>query len=144
MNNIRYSDILGDLFYHIKVTDDLKDLIDSHFTGASHHLRRFEQAETEEHRLFHLTRHRIHLRLMMSLIHKYADFSEATDPTNRDLEYRDTWNPDFTIMSDPGMFRKMAPDWRYPVGEPHCSDHYIHSNDCLIYHLKVVSTAIKN
>ena len=131
MKKTRYSDILGDLFYHIKLSEELKDLIDTHFTGAAHHLRRFEEADMKEHRHFHLVRHRLHLRLMMTLIHNYGDFSEAIDPTNRDLEFRETWNPEFTTLPDPGMFRKMAPDWRYLVGESHCSDHYLHEQDWL-------------
>lgn len=131
MKNVLYSDILGDLSYHIELSQDDKDLVNTFFTGAAHHLKRHHEAKDKDTKHFHLTRHRIHLRLMMQLVHDRGDFSKAMDKTNRDLEFRETWNPDFTIMPDPGMFRKMAPDWRYPVGEAHCSDHYLHRDDII-------------
>lgn len=136
---LRYSQVLGNVFYHIKLSDELSDMIDTHFTSASHHLRRFEQSKSEEHRLFHLTRHRIHLRLMMSLIYKFGDFSEAVDPSNRDLDRRETWSPEWTIMPDPRMFASMKEDWRFLIGEPHVADAYIHNEDWLNYFMRVES-----
>ncbi|HXH75045.1 MAG TPA: hypothetical protein VNJ08_08775 [Bacteriovoracaceae bacterium] len=144
MGKIRYSQIVGDLFYRIKLTDEVKDMVDTYFTGASHHLRRFEESKSEENRLFHLTRHRIHLRLMMTLIWKFGDFSEARDESSRDLDYRDTWNPDYTIMPDPFMFRRMHPDWRFMVGQPHVADTYVHNEDWLSYFMKEASTVNKS
>lgn len=140
---IRYSQIIGELFYHIKLSDEVKDMVDTHFTGASHHLRRFEQAKTDECRFFHLSRHRIHLRLMMSLIYKLGDFSEAIDSSNRDLDRRETWSPEWTIMPDQNMFRKMQPDWRYEVGVAHAADIYIHDEDWLNYSLRSGSSSEK-
>ncbi len=130
---LRYSQVLGNVFYHIKLTDELSDMIDTHFSSAAHHLRRFEQSKTEDHRLFHLTRHRIHLRLMMTLIYKHGDFSEAVDPSNRDLDRRETWSPEWTIMPDQNMFKKMAADWRYEVGVAHAGDQYLHDENWLQY-----------
>lgn len=133
---IRYSQILGEMFYNIGLPDELKDMADTHFTGASHHLKRFHESTSEEHRLFHLHRHRLHQRLMMMLVYKFGDFSMATDPSNRDLNRRETWNPDWTIMVDECMYRKMMPDWRFPVGKPHAADHYLHDEDWLNYFMQ--------
>jgi hypothetical protein len=143
MGKIRYSQIVGELFYRIKLTDEVKDMVDTYFTGSAHHLRRFEQSKTEDHQMFHLTRHRIHLRLMMTLVHKYGDFSEAVDPSNRDLDRRETWSPEWTVLPDPFMFRRMIADWRCIVGQPHLADIYIHDEDWLNYFLRPGSIANK-
>jgi hypothetical protein len=129
---LRYSDIVGPYFYNIGLTDDDKDMVDTHFTGAAHHIKRFKESSTKEAKFFHLSRHRIHLRLMMGIIFERGDFSKAKDISNRDLEHRETWNPMWTTMPDQNMFNKMLPDWRYPVGIPHCSDHYIHCDDMIV------------
>lgn len=128
---LRYSDILGTYFYNIQLSDDDRDMVDTHFTGAAHHLSRFKEAATKEEKYFHLSRHRIHLRLMMGIIYERGDFSKAKDTSNRDLEHRETWNPMWTTMPDEKMFSKMLPDWRYPLGIPHCSDQYLHRDDFL-------------
>jgi hypothetical protein len=131
---LRYSHVLGSYFYNIIMNEDDYDMVDTHFTGAAHHLKRFHEAVSKEDRYFHLSRHRAHLRLMLKMIYERGDFSQAVDPSNRDLEYRDTWNPEWTTMPDQNMFSKMLPDWRYPVGMAHCSDHYIHSDDFVLKH----------
>lgn len=130
---VRYSQILGDMFYRIKLSEEAKDMVDTHFTGAAHHLKRFHQANTEDMRAFHLHRHRLHQRLMMTLVYKFGDFSDAIDPSNRGLDKRDTWSPEWTIMVDECMYRKMEPDWRYPLGKAHAADHYLHDEDWLNY-----------
>lgn len=132
MKKLRYSDIIGPYFYNINLSDDDKDMVDTYFTGASHHLKRFHEATTKEDKYFHLSRHRLHLRLMMIIIHERGDFSKAVDTSNRDLEHRDNWNPEWTTMPDPGMFKKMVPDWRFEVGKPHCADHYLHKDDLIL------------
>jgi hypothetical protein len=76
---LRYSDIVGPYFYNIGLKGEEKDMVDTYFTGAAHHLNRLKEATTEEHWLFHLHRHRIHLRLMMTLIYLFGDFSQARD-----------------------------------------------------------------
>ena len=97
---LRYSDIVGPYFYNIGLSDDDQDMVSTFFTGAAHHLRRFHESATEEDRYFHLSRHRTHLRKMMLIIHTRGDFCKATDQSNRDLDRRDTWNPEWTIMPD--------------------------------------------
>ena len=104
-------------------------MVDTFFTGASHHLKRFQEATTEEDKYFHLSRHRTHLRKMMQLIHDRADFSKAVDPSNRDLDRRESWDNRWTVLPDPKMFTKMSPDVRYPVGVEHCADLYLHNDD---------------
>jgi hypothetical protein len=128
---LRYSDIVGAYFYHIGLSKRDKDLLDTYFTGAAHHLKRFHESVEKKDKEFHLVRHRSHLRLMMLVVYKKGKFNNAQDPSNRGLEKREIWNPDYTIMPDPNMFRKMIPDWRFLVGEAHCSDHYLHACDVL-------------
>jgi hypothetical protein len=132
---LRYSDIVGPYFYHIVLSQDDRDMVDTHFTGSAHHLKRFHEAISNEHKTFHLLRHRLHLRLMMQIIFERGDFSQARDESNRDLDHRETWNPKWTTMPDQNMFNKMLPDWRYVVGQAHCADHYLHSDDFLDYEM---------
>ena len=129
IKKLRYSDILGSYFYNIGLSQDDKDMVDTFFTGASHHLKRFQEATTGEDKYFHLSRHRAHLRKMMQLIHDRADFSKAIDPSNRDLDRRESWDNRWTVLPDPKMFTKMSPDVRYPVGKEHCADLYLHNDD---------------
>jgi hypothetical protein len=129
MKKLRYSDVVGAYYYNIGLSDDDKDLVDTHFTGAAHHLKRFHEADSALDKRFHLSRHRMHMRSMMEIIYERGDFSKASDGSNRGLENRETWNPDWTTMPDELMFEKMLPDWRYPVGSEHCSDHYLHRSD---------------
>ena len=128
---LRYSDIVGAFFYQIGLSEIENDLLDTHFTGAAHHLVRFHEAHDEKDKTFHLVRHRSHLRLMMLIVFKKGDFTNAQDPSNRGLERRQIWNPDFTLMPDQNMFRKMLPDWRFALGQAHCSDHYLHKSEIL-------------
>jgi hypothetical protein len=129
---LRYSDVIGRYFYQISLSDEDKDLVDTFFTGSAHHLKRFKEATQPEDRDYHLSRHRSHLRKMMLVVFKRGDFSKAVDPSNRDLDRRDTWNPDWTTMPDPNMFNKMLPDWRYGIGEAHCADYYLREDELLI------------
>jgi hypothetical protein len=129
MEKLKYSDIVGAYFYNIKLRKCDVDMVDTHFTGAAHHLKRFHEALDEDNRRFHLLRHRLHMRLMMSIIHDHGNFINAVDPSGRRLNKRETWHPDNTTMVDQNMFRRMVPDWRFPVGVDHCSDHYLHKHD---------------
>ena len=134
---LRYSEIVGPYFYHIELSQDDKDMVDTFFTGSSHHLRRLSEASTEADRYFHLSRHRAHLRKMMMVVFLRGVFDKAVDPSNRDLDRRETWNPDWTTMPDPLMFRKMEPNWAYKVGEAHCSDIYLHEDEIEVVAKKV-------
>ena len=116
---LRYSDVVGPYFYNIVLVNDDKDLVDTHFTGAAHHLKRFHEAVSSSDKYFHITHHRLHLRLMMEIIYMRGDFSLATDSSNRDLDRKETWNPEHTTMPDPAMFNKMIPDWRFELGSAH-------------------------
>lgn len=130
---LRYSDIVGPYFYNIILKEEEKDMVDTYFTAAAHHLKRFKEAATKSDRNFHLHRHRIHLRLLMTMIYEFGDFTEAVDVSNRDLDHRETWNPDFLIIPDPNMFNLMLPDWRFGVGVAHAADHYIHDENWINY-----------
>jgi hypothetical protein len=135
---LRYSDVVGSYFYNIVLGVDDKDMVDTHFTGAAHHLKRFHEATTKDHKYFHLRRHRIHLSLMMGIIYMRGNFDHAADESNRNLDRRETWNPDWTTMPDPNMFNKMYPDWRFVLGVAHCADHYIHSSDMTSFDKQVL------
>ena len=125
---LRYSEILGPYFYHISLTAEDKDMVDTFFTASSHHLNRLKEAITKEDRYFHLSYHRAHLRKMMLIVYERGDFSKAIDESNRDLDRRETWNPEWTTIPDPNMFRKMLPNVFYPVGVAHPADMYLHDD----------------
>lgn len=138
---LRYSDIIIS-FYMIEMSQGHKDMVDTHFTGAAHHIKRFHESIVENDRIFHLHRHRLHLRLMLYLVRAFGDFTSAKDPTGRGLEHKQSWDHDQIIMPDPLMFRKMEPDSRCPVGAVHPSDNYLHDKDWLNYLISVESRRV--
>lgn len=125
MRDLRYSEILGTLFYGIKLSPADCDLIDTHFTGAAHHLMRYRQSTSDVAKSFHLLRHRSHLRKLMGLVFSRGDFKDAKDRSGHDLDDRESWNPDVNQVPDPLMFEKMKPDARFSIGEAHSSDIYL-------------------
>ena len=127
---LRYSEVLKS-FYRIQLSEDHADLCDTWFTGAACHLWRFRESQCEEYKLFHLHRHRLHVRLMMTIVIKFGDFSEAIDSTGRGLDQRESWNHFKRVIPDFRMFESITPDPNYPVGSPHPSDHYLYDPDTL-------------
>ncbi len=125
----RYSDMLGKDFYHIGLSDEDKDMVDTFFTGAGHHLARLKESATKEDRYFHLSRHRAHPRKMMLIVFERGDFSKAIDESNRDLNRPESWNPDWITIPCPNMFRKMLPNVFHEVGMSHPADMYLHEDD---------------
>lgn len=127
---MRYSQILKS-YYRIQLTEDHADLCDTWFTGAAHHLWRFREAKSEEDKLFHAHRCRLHIRLMMTIVMKYGDFQDAIDPSGRGLEKRESWDHLKRVIPDYRMFESMVPDVIYPVGSPHPSDHFLYDPSTL-------------
>lgn len=134
---MRYSDILGEHFYKIGLNSEDADLIDLHYTASAHHLKRFREATTQKTRYYHLTLHRAHQRKFMLIVYQRGDFSNAIDESNQDLDRRPSWNPSVTAIPDRQMYRSMLPDWRYGVGEAHCSDIYLHDDEIEVVDKKV-------
>jgi len=123
---MRYSTIIGEAFYKIKLPDGVKDVVDIHFTASAHHLRVLPLAKTKSDRAFHLKRHRGHLLALMDYVYKFGDFSQASDDSLRDLDQQSSWDPSRCFsLPDPKMFHSMSADPGVLPGEPHPSDVYI-------------------
>ena len=118
---MKYSEIVGSGFYNIQLSPMMGQLVDIYFAGASHHLFRYREAERKALELvdFHLTRHRAHLRHLMNIVYKYGNFSCAIDSSLRDMDARESWDPDRYPIPDPYMFNSMFPDPRYQLGFSH-------------------------
>jgi hypothetical protein len=126
---MKYSEVVGTGFYNIKLSAMMAELVDIHFAGASHHLFRYREAERDALELvdFHLIRHRAHLRHLMNIVYKYGNFNYAIDSSLRDMDERESWNPDKHPIPDPCMFNSMLPDVRYQLGLPHSlCDEFLH------------------
>jgi hypothetical protein len=70
---VRYSEILGSVFYNIILCQDLCDWVDTHFTGSAHHYWRMRDADRSGRDglfTFHHVRHKAHLLALMELIYK--------------------------------------------------------------------------
>lgn len=118
---MKYSQIVGEGFYKIKLSQKLSGLLDVYFAGASHHLFRYLEAknETSHFAEFHLAMHKAHLRHLMELVYKNGDFTNSEDPSFRHMDEKESWNPDQFSLPDPNMFDLMLPDVRYLLGEAH-------------------------
>lgn len=126
MRHLKYSEILGDVFYKIRLSAADADLLDQHFQGAAHHLWRYREAEPEsEVEQFHLRLHRMHLVQLMKIVYLRGDFCQAVDPTPLGLNRREAWNPDYNPLPDEEMFNEMWADGRYELGAEHPSDLYL-------------------
>jgi len=126
MKHLKYSEILGDAFYRIRLSSADADLVDQYFKGAAHHFWRYREAAADsEAEQFHLRLHRAHLVQLMKVVYLKGDFSQAVDPTPLGLNRRDAWNPDYISMPDEEMFNEMWADGRYELGVEHPSDLYL-------------------
>lgn len=125
---MRYSSILGSVFYQIELDAACVDMLDTHYTAAAHHLIRFQECEIDsEHSDFHLWLHRAHLKAMMKIVFIEGRFSSAVDKDGLGLNKRESWNPELCQIPDPKMFEDMFPDYRFEIGEYHASDIYINN-----------------
>lgn len=123
---MRYSQIVGPVFYGIGMSPEHCDVVDVHFTAAAHHYWMLPRSESTEARQYHLARHRGHLRAMMRIIFLNGDFTRAKDESLRGLDERYSWNPDLNFsLPDPAMFNSMSADPACGVFEPHPSDWYL-------------------
>lgn len=67
---MRFSKIIGDGFFGIKLTAQQFDLLDRHFVAAAHHRYRFAESGSK----FHNDRYYEHMDLLMSIV-RQGDFS---------------------------------------------------------------------
>ena len=131
---MRYSEIIGSKFYNIALTKPVQVKLDVHYTASSHHYWRISDSDYFQEQIFHSVRHKEHLFLMMELIYKYGDFTNAVDPSLRGLDIRESWNPRKTLtMPDSAMFNSMSPDIQCKCGEPHPSDIYL-TTEAVMFH----------
>lgn len=127
---IRYSQILGELFYNIGLSDDHSDLCDAFFSASSHHYLLLRYCQSKFHREFHLSRHRAHLRALKEIVYTYGDFRKAKDQSLRGLEKRASWDPRSSFLPDPKMFDSMKIDFSCgSVGQAHPFDWYVTPSD---------------
>lgn len=128
---MKYSQIIGPIFYKIELSTKMQDVVDAHFAGASHHLYRFREAKKSfsHYSEFHLIRHKAHLRKLMGVVYKHGDFSRSEDRSMLDLDLRESWNPDKRCIPDHNMFNSMIPDARYLEGEEHPFDSLLDNMD---------------
>jgi hypothetical protein len=122
---MRYSKIICDVFYNIKLSSDYRDILDVHFTAAAHHFLILRQS-SRKYRQYHVLRHRAHTKAMMDTIYINGDFTKAKDDSGRGLEKRESWDSQLNFaLPDPRMFNSMKRDPSCEIGEPHPSDFYL-------------------
>lgn len=118
---MRYSEIIGDAFYRIKLTSSQYAEVDAHFVASAHHYHRAQQTDDLALSRFHQDLMLRHLDALKTAVSE-GDFSEAVDLTGRGLEEPQGWHKQRKKMPDEEMFSAMWPDRRYPLGDHHPYD----------------------
>lgn len=136
---MRYSQIIGEGFHHIKLTPKKYSLVDGHFLAASHHRYCVLDGDlTTEEIWFHERLYWDHLVKLMSIVED-GDFSEALDLTRKGLSKPQGWNITDRInhcrdsaldydyaLPDPEMFNSMvSADSRFKIGDDHPYDYLL-------------------
>lgn len=124
---LKYSQIIGNWFYNIGLSDIDREMVDVYFFCSSHHFHRWKEATKGSYKKFHLTRHRLALKELVSLIYQNGDFSKAYDPSFKGLDKREAWNPENLLIPDAEMFNSQVADHRYAFGVDHPFDLYLTS-----------------
>jgi hypothetical protein len=123
---MKYSKVIGTEFYNIILSPGVEDMVDVHFTASAHHFLILKNVNKTDDRIFHVARHRAHLKELMNLVYRLGEFSQAKDESLRGLERRENWNPAFNQgLPDPRMFGMMTLDTSISVGEQHPFDLYL-------------------
>lgn len=131
---MRYSEVVGQGFLGIGLTQEQIALVDAHFLGAAHHLRRYEQSVREgtEFVAFHQEWFWRHYKALIKVVIG-GNFENALDLSGQGFQKRDAWvakylsipgSPpiDYKLFVDDEMFALMWPDARCDMGEPFFSD----------------------
>lgn len=119
----RYSDIIGSVFYNIKLTPRQYSQLDIHFLCASHHYYRSKNIEFKN---FHETLMWQHVKELMCVV-KSGCFDDAVDTGldgHFDLSKPESWEFKHQLPH-PLMFNKMWEDHRFDVGENHPYDNIL-------------------
>lgn len=129
---MRFSEIIGDGYFGIKLTSHQYDLLDKHFLAASHHRNRWMTGRNKD---FHNARYFEHLSILMSIV-SLGDFSRffrhpvlVKNGFDKPSRWRISLiSPPASPMAldshlfDPGLFSEMHADIRWQDGEEHPYD----------------------
>jgi hypothetical protein len=118
----RYSRIIGDVFYRIKLTCDQYELVDAHFLAAAHHFHRLKLADPK-YEDFHEKLMWQHVKALMDVVVQ-GYFSKARDTGKDgwcDLSKQESWIFKGRLPH-PDMFGQMWEDHRYRFGNNHPYD----------------------
>lgn len=131
---MRYSDVIGDIFYKIRLNPEASARVDQHFISAAHHRWRFYTAKTPDGIRYH---HRMYFEHLFALLRTVmgGDFTHAVDLSQRGLNSPLGWSPArFPVpqpahmteydhlLPSPKMFDAMDSDIRFKEGIPHLYD----------------------
>ncbi len=125
---MRYSEILGEVYHKIRLTEEVAFWADVHFSAAGHHLIRFRQTPKESsEEKFHSELFERHLTRLKEIVYTAGDFRRAIDPTGEQLHKRSSWSPLRIGIPDCRMFAKaeLLTDPRFGIGVTHISDQYL-------------------
>lgn len=119
---MRFSEIVGQGFFGIILSQDQYQLLDCYYVGSAHHLLRWRQATVENASVaeFHLVRHLAHLKHLMDLVFRFGNFNNADDRSYSGLDYREAWDSLKVSIPEPHIYDSfLYPDYRWGLGEGH-------------------------
>ena len=124
MKNYRYSEVLRD-FYRILIPVANQERLDIHFTGGSHHFYMAKYGDNSRSQDYHLELLHQHMAALKLIVFREGDFSQAKDPSLRNLNKKESWAASNRQFPHPNMFDSMRPDPTCGVGQPHSCDFFL-------------------
>lgn len=131
---IKYSDIVGEIYYNIGLSKHEACLVDAHFAAAAHHRGGALLADDLRNGQFHQKLYWLHLKRLFEIV-SMGDFSHAKDLSGRGMNLRGSWHTsrlpecvsvltdlDKSALPHENMFGTTSFDGRLEMGDDHPYD----------------------
>jgi hypothetical protein len=119
---VRFSTLLTDGMFKIKLSKEDMTTLDQVFEAAAHHYWSERQAENEEVSQYHNHACEMHCKVLSQIICERGNFNAAVDPESEGRDQPAYWTLEQGPIATRDIFCNMLPDSRYWVGTSHPND----------------------